>query len=535
MKKNKRIIRMIALLMIVLFVLSGCSRGRTILVPVWPDGWTVGKNGDQAMAGESSSGDAKTESSQSTADSKKTADYTYEYDNFYPDLSRSAGAYADIDRLYRMVKSAEGGEKLRYWGVDPEMGQLTQIDYKKIFGVKDFDRSPLDYLMTSDATYSNRGANILVTDMMSTTGSEFGEWLISTGSQAFSFYVFNMPFEGNIDFYGYPKASSTEIRHFHINSCVLNRDLLMVVFGAENRVSRFDESFRTLAMEEGLALDYGHISRMEKQESVCALRPVPCFKDNLPNIIYKIPEKEEKNEKNESGGERQTVEGNKTAGFTNFNYGLTTVEDPEIQFTLPETFLFIKSHYSANDNIRGVRAVFYGIPEVTLGRILKYDCSVLEYDKGQKSWKESEAAFEVEADAYVNGFPASPDAETNERLGGNIVEGKNVVAVKVENDSLSEGLYAVEASVIFEPAENAADLRLFADRHSAEVGDYLAAISEECTPQDDTNYILNGKGSRAFGLLLDFRGMIDELTASGFSDPASVNKYLTVRLIIDNR
>ena len=577
MKKKKRMIRAAASLLAVLFVLGACGRTQTIRVPVWPDGWVIG----QAEHGRDSktSGDAGTsqpardgekehgadsvqksteagrgtnpreaaEEGQNTADMQESGDSQDVYDNFYPDLSASAGAYMGIDQIYSLIKYAEGGVKLRYWGVDQESRQLTEIDYKKIFGIKDYDRSPLDYLMSSDTSYSKDSANILVTDMMSITGSEFGEWLISTGSQSFSFYVISMPFEGSIDFYGFPKASSSEIRHFHVNNCVLERDLLIVVFGAEERVSRFDSSFRSIAQEEGLVLDYSHISRMEKQNSAFALRPAPCFSENLPNILYKIPEERQESRETEASKERQADKGTKTkeenktpegteeAGITNYNYGLALVEDPQTQFSIPETYLFKKSRHSANDNKKAVRAVFYGIPDASLGRPMKYECSVIEFDKGQNCWKDSEVTFAVSTRASFDGLPASSDPDTNKLLGGNIVEEGKVVLMTVENDSLPRGLYAVEAAVTFEPAENTADLRHFAEKHSAEVGDYLTALSNECTQRDDSNYVLNVEGSRVFGRLLDFRGMIDELTASGFSDPAADNKNVTLRLVIDNR
>ena len=512
-KRSTLSVRASAVVLAVSLILCSCGNTRTAKIPSWPDGWVEEQADDKASRKDKSSKAGKT--SEKTGKDKKsdqditsagTTDTEAEYDNFYPDLSRSAGSYEGIDRIYGSVKSAEGGSKLRIWGT--ENGGLTEIDYKKIYGVKDYARSPLDYLMSSNGTYSKNSVNILVTDMMSVTGSEFGQWLISTGSESFSFYIFKLPFKGDIDFYGFPRASSEEIRHFHVKNCVLDRDLLLVAFGKDERVRQFDLRFKAEVQMEGLTYDHSHISKSGQNKSGFTLAPTPCFKENLANIPF---------------------EG------INWQYGLTLEEVKNIVYTLPGTYFFKKSTKSAYKKKKAVRAVFYGVPDESLGRILESGCSVQEYDSREKNWKDSAVNFELSSEAHLDGFPASKDPKINEVLGGNIVQKGKVCSVSIVNENLPRGLYAVEVSFVFEASENAEELRRFSDKHSAEIGEYINALSAECTQENDNTYILGQESSGVFSRLLDFRGMIDELTAFGFSDPASENTCITLRMIIDNR
>ncbi len=504
-----------AAMLILSLVLCSCGRAGKVKIPVWPDGWVMeqAKDSSSRKKGKtvsSSPGETQGSGGKASQASSSQGPESQDpvYDNFFPDLSQSAGAYEWIDSLYSLIRSAEGGSMLRYWGIEKGTRQLIEIDYKKIFGKKDYERSPIDYLMSSGGSCNRNAANILVTDMMTVTGAEFGGWLVSTGSESFSFYVFTMPFSGDIDFYGFPKASSDEPLHYHVKNCALERDLLMVVFGREEKVRQFDSGFQSRAQEEGLVFDYSHISRTNGDGPGFVLKPAPCFTEDLANIKYDL---------------------------TNYFYGLLLEESGGMCFTLANTFVCRKSRYSANERKKAVRAVFYGIPDETLGRVLETGCQVQEYDSKEKAWKESTVTFKVTSTGYLNGFPSSAEAGMNERLGGNIVVDGKVCALSIENSSLPEGLYAVEVSVVFEAAENSAGLRQFAKKHSADISDYINALSTECTLERDNIYVLAQKGSKVFGRLLDLQGMIDELTAYGFSDPASENTLINLRLIIDNR
>lgn len=508
----KSVIRSAAVMFVLSLVLSSCGRKIT----VWPDGWVMEQEKNTVASGkEKTSADKK--SSQEREEQKKTSDTASsegeaapnDFDNFYPDLSRSAGSYENIDKIYQLVRSAEGGSKLRCWGIEKGNKKLVEIDYKRIFGEKDFERSPLDCLMDTKESCNPNGVNILVTDMMSCTGSEFGEWLVLTGSESFSFYTFSIPFNGDIDFYGFPKASSDEITHYHVKNCVLNRDLLLVAFGNDKKVRQFDLAFQSEVKEEGMAFDHSHISMVSADDSGFPLTPAPCFTENLPNITY---------------------EG------TNYNYGLSLTETKETIFTLTATYVFRKSGYSANERKNAVRAVFYGVPNDSLGNIRESNCQVRKYDNKEKVWKDSSVTFKVSTAGSLKGLSASKDNELNEKLGGNIVSDGQVFTVSVENSSLPKGLYALEIRLVFEAAENTDGLRNFAKNHSAGIGEYIAALTG-CTPAKDNTYLMNQdqKALQVFGKLLDFQGMIDELTASGFSDPDADNTYITLRVIIDNR
>ena len=124
----------------------------------------------------------------------------------------------------------------------------------------------------------------------------------------------------------------------------------------------------------------------------------------------------------------------------------------------------------------------------------------------------------------------------NEKLGGNIVSDGKVFTVSIENSNLPKELFALEISLVFEAAENTDGLRNFAESHSAEISEYINSL-KKCTLTKDSTYLINQdqKAPRVFEKLLDFQGMIDELTASGFSDPDADNTYVTLRVIIDNR
>lgn len=578
--KKKLLIRASAALSILPLVLSSCGAAGRIRIPAWPEGWVVEKEETESRQEEKASGNEdskegtgendetaepqetgkadkatrspdvlhadektklpdagqademtelsdtgqadKTESKadeaimekasgdlEDEASSQEAAALFNGCDNFYPDLSQSGGAYESIDMLYGLIMDAEGGTKLRCWGADAAEEKLVEIDRKKIFGKKDYTKSPLDYMMAASGSYDPGGANILVTDMMSITGSEFGEWLVSTGSESFSFYVFNMPFNGNIDFYGFPLATSEEQKHFHVINCILSRDLLMVVFGSEKRVGQFDERFKSSADMDSFSFEHSHITRLNEGSSGFAMKPAPCFTENLPNITY---------------------EG------TYFNYGLSLVKpDDDAVFTLADTYVFKKSRYSANERKKAVKAVLYGIPNRSLGMNLEAGCSVQEYDRKEKIWKESSVTFDISLPGFLDGFPASEDAKTNERLGGNIVPEGRVCSLFIENNALPRGLYAIEATLVFDAAENAESLLGFARKHSAGMAEYMNALEKDCTLEKHTTYVLKQNAPEAFGRLLDFQGMVSELAASGFSDPEAQNTRITVRVIIDNR
>ena len=509
---KKYVIRFAAVMFALSLVLCSCSKK----ISVWPDGWVKEQKKNNSISSKKesaldkkSSQKAEVQEKSSATSSSESDDTSTDFDNFYPDLSRSAGSYEGIDKIYSLVRSAEGGSKLRYWGIEKGNKKLVEIDYKKIFGEKDFERSPLDCLIDSKDSCNPNGVNILVTDMMSCTGSEFGEWLVSTGSNSFSFYTFNLPFNGDIDFYSFPTASSEKITHYHVKKVVLNRDLLLVAFGSDKKVRQFDLSFINKIKEEEMAFDHSHISMSSANDSGFPLTPAPCFTENLPNITYES---------------------------TNYIYGLSLIETKETTFTVIDTYVFTKSGYSANERQKAVRAVFYGVPDESLGNILKSNCQVMEYDSREKAWKDSAVTFKVSTAGSLKGLPASIDNKLNEKLGGNIVSDGKVFTVSIENSSLPKGLYALEISLVFEAAENTDDLRNFAKNHSAEISEYINVLNE-CTPAEDSTYLLNQnqKAPQALGKLIDFQGMIDELTASGFSDPDADNTYITLRMIIDNR
>ncbi len=559
--KKKLLISASAALSILPLVLCSCGEVGRSRIPVWPEGWVVEKEEKDSENEDPKRGTGETDETaepQETGQAGKTVEspdvlqtdektklpdvgqadkaeskadevitekaagdpvdaaFSQEActlfkgcDNFYPDLSQSGGAYESIDMLYGLIMEAESGTKLRCWGVDTADETLVEIDHKKIFGKKDYTKSPLDYMMAANGSYDSGGANILVTDMMSITGSEFGEWLVSTGSESFSFYVFNMAFNGNIDFYGFPLATSDEPKHFHVINCSLNRDLLMVVFGSEKSVGQFDERFKSSADMDGFSFEHSHITKLNEGSSGFPMKPAPCFTENLPNITY---------------------EG------TNFNYGLSLVKsEDDAVFTLADTYVFKKSRYSANKRKKAVRAVLFGIPDRSLGMNLEAGCSVQEYDQKKKNWRESAVTFNISLPGFLNGFPASEDEQTNERLGGNIVPEGSVCSVFIENSTLPKGLYAVETTLVFDAAENAEALLGFARKHSAGMAEYMNALERDCTLEKHTTYILKQEAPVAFSRLLDFQGMISELTASGFSDLEAQNTRITVRVIIDNR
>ena len=522
-KTRRKILAEIAGFMALLPLLCSCGLAGKGKIRVWPDGWVIEQteDGDSGKeGGTGKEGSSKSENAGIEAASPKKAESVQAQEadglstsntgaiDFYPDLSRSAASYASIDKVYEAVRSAAGSiSELRCWGVDQEVKSLTPIDYKKVFGAKDLVKSPIDYLMLSEHPYDPGGAGVLVTDLMTSTGSEFGRWLVSTGSDAFSFYVFTLPFDGEIDFYGYESASADKSSHFHVSECRFVRDLLMIVFGDRKTVDQFDREFKSAASSSDLTFDMAHVAGKADGSGFTVL-PAPCFTENLSNITY---------------------DGN------NYCYGLSLSDSIGTCFTLPSTFVFTRSRLSANEKKKAVRAVFYGVPNDSLGKILETGCGVQEYDRKEKCWKDSAVSFEVSATGYLDGFPASLDEEMNERLGGDIIPHGKVCAVSIENDNLPKGLYAVEPYVVFEAAENTGSLRQFSDRHSASIGDYIGALDNECVKVKENRYSMSKENSAVFSRLLDFRGMVDELTAAGFSDPTAENTNVILRAVIDSR
>ena len=519
--KYGAVFRIIAVLGLMLSVnLTGCGSASGNEIP-YPDGWTVQKEteietekSDNLEASEEKEKSEKNETSVSEngTDSKRT-----EPDNYFFDLSGSMKRSPQVMLVHSAAAKAGAGHDIDYWSVDSERN-LIGVDVTRTLSDQYSYGAVLDIITDTELPVNAEGVNIITTDLQSnTTGTEFGKWLVDTECTGYSFYVFGMDYNGNVDFKAY--TSPTILENISVTDCSFEREFLMVAFGDNARIESFDHSFQE-KLGNSLKYDVCHVSMdkdSEKEtESILTLLSSRCFEDNLANITY---------------------------DNTNYCYGLCEADiDASTEFTVKNTAVYKKSSNSANDNENAVKAILYAIPDTEIGSIEQIETTTLVYDQSSGIWKESNVSFEVTAKGYLDGIAAAvEDEELNEKLGGNIVEkGKAAFAVTVENTELPKGLYAVDIRIECEASGDVVTLQNFAACHSAGLEEYVAALKTECTAKEingntsTSKYAHIATGISVYSKLLGFENLADELLVAG-AEADSEKDMITLRLVINNR
>ena len=524
--KNKVItVFLIAILTIATF--SGCSDQRADGIP-YPDEFIVPK----AEKIESSAQDEEkvlqkeknersedaTEKSGEIRNKVDAADNTTPHvaNNFF-DVSGSMRRSAEVVNIHSAASKSEAGFERHYYTLDSKQN-LMETDERLSLSGQYGVGAVIDLIGTVDIPTDSNGVNILTTDLQTGTScTEIGEWLVNTGSTGYTFYVFTMTYDGSLQFRAYTSNSVKE--DVSISDCYFSeKEFLMVVFGQNNLVEAFDTRFQS-KIGDSLNYDKCHVSLNVKEEqpkSFLELHSSKCFTDNLANITY---------------------------DGTNYCYGLAEAVTRDTEFTLDNTFVYMKSKKSANADTDAVKAVLYGTSDEGIPEIIKDETKikVLEFDPESNMYRDSSVGFDVDIESCPNGMKAAEDEELNAELGGNLVAKGPVLAVTAENKALPKGLYAVEVQLVCAATGEAASLQKFAVSHSAGLEEYISALKTECISKKVNgkastsryNYVGNPDDS-VFTSLLEFERLADELIAAGVESGAD-NNAITFRLIIDNR
>lgn len=435
--------------------------------------------------------------------------------NYLFDTSKSMYRSPSVIKVHSAAERAGAGMNQNYYVLDKDKA-VVETDEQLALSGKYGSGAIIDVIGRTEIPVDPYGVNVLTTDLQSgTTATTVGEWLVETGCTGYTFYVFNMEYDGNVDFKAY--TSNTTMEYVSVSGCCFDREFLMIVFGGNNIVEEYDESFQKKLGEE-ISYDFCHVSigdlGDDVQDGILKLDSSRCFSKNEVNIKY---------------------------DNTNYCYGLSLEDTSKTVFTILNTFVYKKSKKSAGDNTEAVKAVLYAVPEEEIPEIIRQEVTVLEYDSEKGKYIKSDIQFEVEVEGFLDGLPAAEEGEMNTNLGGNLVpEDKAALMVTVENKSLPRGLFAIDVSLVCETDGEAADLQKFADRHGAGLDEYTQALRTDCIPKvingvDSTSkYDLITKGDSVYSKLLEFERIADELIAAG-ALPENVNDVINLRVIIDNR
>lgn len=480
---------------------------------------------DQETSPEKEAASSEKADSQTTSVqiAKQTSQKTIHY---FLDNSASMSRSPEVIHIYSAaIKCAAGYDQRSYYGIGPQKNLVETTEELALAG-KYGNGAPLDLIENGTLPSAVDGVNILTTDLQSnTSSSRFGQWLMSTGCTGFTFYVFTMQYDGSLEFETY--TSSTNLETVSISDCSFDqKEFLMIVFGENELVQDFDENFQSkLKKEENYDVCHASLQgNSEAESSFLNLTSSKCFQGNLPNITY-----------------------------TNNNYifGLEEKSVSGVVWTCPNTFVYRKNSKSVGRSKSAVKAVFYAVPEEPLPAVEDAVVTeVLKYNSETKAYEPCEMSFQLETEAYLDGFPTVIREEgqsdkvyekLQQDLGNSLVASGPVFTAQLENKNLPKGIYAVEAQITFAADGEAANLRNFAEEHSAGLDEYSEALKAECqakivdgvTSSSRFRYIGSKSGSSVFCKLLDFERIAEELLAAGAVSEAD-SKVLTVRMIIDN-
>ncbi|MDO5131624.1 MAG: hypothetical protein Q4D81_01420 [Eubacteriales bacterium] len=437
---------------------------------------------------------------------------------FLLDTSGTMNREPEVNIIHMTAERACPGYQQEYYTLNQKKKIVkTDPEYATSGKYDNNTGAILDVLGEEDIPITSEGINILTTDLQTKTGcSKIGSWLAELGVEGFSFYVFSIENNNNVDFFEYTSSSVKE--KVSVTECKFKRDFLMIVFGKGSLVRKFDEEFID-RFPDGIEYEQIRVQREDSAnsgESLVKLSASRHFTDNLANITYEN---------------------------TRYVYGIAPRDSGETVFSWENTFVFKKNKNSANSNREAAKFVAFGLPETAVPEITNQSVTVLEYDSKKKSYVESNTAFDVSVEAFLDGIPAADDPDLNDKLGGNLVgPGKAAILVTIENTRLSKKLYAVEVVLTCKGEEGEKDFVSFARRHSAGLEEYRAALKTECVPLKEADgsesrnkYMRTaGTGSSVYSRLLEFERIADELDAASYVVDTG-EKAITVRAIIDFR
>lgn len=458
---------------------------------------------------------------------------------FFLDSSGSMNRMPEINTIHAYAQKACPGYQRKYYFVKKEKAtegeekaekEIIAEAEEEMFISGHYDNNVgavLDLLETETIPISVDGLNILTTDLQTKTScSKIGAWLVDTGCSGISLYVFSVKNENNVDFYGYTSSTQQKKEKISVLNCNFQRDFLMIVFGDDGYVRNFDEEFQQ-RLPENIKFESCHVSHKDAYEDVDSLlKLVPSreFKKNLANITYES---------------------------TRYLYGLRLKETEDIDFSLENTFVFVKNKYSVykdekkehkNDN--SAKIYLYGIPDqdVEIPEMTDDVITVLEYDEKEKKYIESDMSFTVSEEAFLNGIPVADDPKLNEELGGNLVSDNSpAILITIENRNLLPKLYAVDIVLIGKTDIEPIDIKRFAREHSAGLEEYNSALKTECEPlknedgkKSKKEYSRTAEGESVFSKLLEFERIVDELNQAKYVTDNG-EKAIRIRAIIDFR
>lgn len=536
MKKKSRIAALAAAAMFSMMAIAGCGREKDTIP--YPDHYYVHTSADEEEKTENSDETAQPDDSlkpetivSEKLDSKDAVEQKAQPTgqktiHYFLDNSASIARSPEVIHIYSAATKCSAGYARRtFYGMGSEKNLVETSEELALAG-KYGNGAPLDLLENGSLPCAADGVNILTTDLQSnTSSSRLGQWLVATGCKGFTFYVFEVPYNGSVEFQTY--TSSTNLETVSVSDCSFEKkEFLMIVFGDNDLVQEFDGNFQS-KLKSGETYDVCHTSLKEDGKTESSFLPLMssrCFQGNLPNVTY-----------------------------TNNNYvfGMTQESVSNVAWTCDNTFVFRKSSNSVGRSKSAVKAVLYGVPEEPLPEIENAVVTeVLEYNSETKEYEPSGTEFVLDTEAYLNGFPAVVKEEgqnskvyekLRQDLGDNLAASGPVFVVTLQNENLPRGTYAVEAQITFAGGREAESLQNFAENHSAGLEEYSRALQEECQAKiaDGVNstsrfrYIGSKSDASVFCKLLDFERITDELLAAGAVTETD-SRVLTVRVVIDN-
>lgn len=438
--------------------------------------------------------------------------------NTFFDTSGSMKRSPEVVRVHSAASKAGAGYNKHYYTLNRNQ-DIIETDEKLSLSGQYGVGAIIDLIGKTEIPVDSSGINILTTDLQSPTScTDIGKWLVSTESTGYSFYVFNMAYEGSLEFRTYTSSSIQEKVSIS-NCCFSDKEFLMIVFGENGMVEGFDKRFQS-KLSDSINYDMIHIvmnNERKQKESFIKFDTSKCFTDNIANIMY---------------------------DNTNYCYGVSKYDEKDEKFTVDNTFVYTKNNKSANDDIDAVKVILYNTSDKEVPSIVGDDTKVkvLEYDSSENTYQESSVAFTVDVETSSDGLRAAEDDESlNDKLGGNLVLDGSVLTVVIENKDLPKGLYAVEVQLKYETAGMINDFQKFVTSHNAGLEEYTAALKNECEPQisdgkiNTSRYIYSGSiADSVFTKLLEFERLTDELVASKAVADNNID-IATLRVIIDNR
>lgn len=431
------------------------------------------------------------------------------------DLSGSIERTSNYHLLYNNICQALIGHPVSFYAVD-EKKALTEINRTVVQSSGNYIKhdqcaykSSLDLIGKTEIPLNPDGLNIVTSDLQIPSDG-VGEWLRNSGAESFSFYVFNMQYDGRIQFYAYTGLNLKSLKEYNIKNCRFNRDFLLIAFGNEERVREFDQKFSSIS---DFSYDYSHVDIREEEalsRSLAVLTPAPDFVREEKNIA---PDN------------------------NNFNYGAALSGAlVDMPFSEENTFVFEKSRKSANKAPDAVRILAYSVLE---GRAPEWDpgqieVNALTFDRKEGQWVRSSSEFTVSAE-IAEGLPASEDEKINTALGGNIVEAdKKLFVIKCQTEKLPSGTTAVEIVIPCKGSSGARPLSEMARDHSASLTQYIAGLEKECRSNGSEESYTHQKESETavYDRLLEFSAIAEEvLSMDGARDEAQ-EEVIRLRLLL---